>query len=109
MNFNTLNKKVAKLKVCFIRSSSYMNIANFAMILFMFILSLFPNFSLKIRVILTIAGFMFALLIGYLDIRFRLMNEEQNYIVSKNDVVMDYIKQINEIDKKMDRVLEKIK
>lgn len=104
-----MNKKevIAKIKVCFIRSSSYMSIANFAMILFMFTATLFPGLSTKARIILTIIGFFGALFIGYLDIKLKIMNEEQNYIVSKNDVIMGFIKKMDRIEDKLDEVIER--
>lgn len=76
-----------------------MNIANFTMILFMFTATLFPKLPTNWRIILTSIGFLGALLVGYLDIKFKIINEEQNYMVSKNDVVMKYAREIEENNK----------
>lgn len=91
---------IAKAKVCLLRSSTYLVIINYLMLIFIFIGDILSDINIMARVVLTAGGLLLALVVGYIDIKLKMFNNEQNYISTKNDMFMEMYHGIKRLERK---------
>ena len=98
-------------KIMLARSQSYIAIANVGMVLFLF-LAKFEDFGINIALekwyVPIFVGSMIAMMIvGYLDDRLGFFSEEQRMKSDKNPYFVKIMREIREVNKKIDRLEEK--